>query len=91
MPCLHCVDIIIGPGVQRIHSLLPLLRSFGASGVRFGGEGFVEVLAATQTPTDKEWFQVGCSAVAAALLFPFVEVPVNGVPDAGSALHARRH
>mgnify|MGYP001807177366 CR=1 FL=1 len=29
------------------------------SGVRFGGDGFVEVLAATQTPTDKEWFQVG--------------------------------
>lgn len=41
---------------------LPLLRSFGASGVRFGGEGFVEVLAATQTPTDKEWFQVRCVA-----------------------------
>jgi hypothetical protein len=47
-----------------------VLRSFGASGVRFGGEGFVEVLAATQTPTDKEWFQVGPSwgpAVLAAL------------------------
>lgn len=29
------------------------------SGVRFGGDGFVEVLAATQTPTEKEWFQVG--------------------------------
>ena len=45
------------------HAMLrcpPPLRSFGASGVRFGGEGFVEVLAATQTPTDKEWFQVRC-------------------------------
>jgi hypothetical protein len=27
------------------------------SGVKFGGDGFVEVLAATQTPKDKEWFQ----------------------------------
>jgi hypothetical protein len=35
----------------------PPFCSFGASS--FGGEGFVEVLAATQTPTDKEWFQVG--------------------------------
>lgn len=41
----------------------PTLVSFGASGVRFGGEGFVEVLAATQTPTDKEWFQGTADAV----------------------------
>lgn len=33
------------------------------SGVRFGGDGFVEVLAATQTPTDKEWFQGTADAV----------------------------
>ncbi len=25
-------------------------------GVRFGGDAFVEVLAATQTPTQKDWF-----------------------------------
>ena len=37
--------------------------NFGAGGVRFGGEGFVEVLAATQTPTDKEWFQGTADAV----------------------------
>ena len=36
--------------------------NFG-SGVRFGGDGFVEVLAATQTPTDKEWFQGTADAV----------------------------
>jgi hypothetical protein len=35
-----------------------LARTYNmGSGVRFGGDGFVEVLAATQTPTDKEWFQ----------------------------------
>jgi NDP-sugar pyrophosphorylase family protein len=33
------------------------------SGVRFGGEGFVEVLAATQTPTDGTWFQGTADAV----------------------------
>jgi hypothetical protein len=42
--------------------------SFGASGVRFGGEGFVEVLAATQTPTDKEWFQVGLLLISQSWL-----------------------
>ena len=42
---------------------VPVGVSFGASGVRFGGEGFVEVLAATQTPTDKEWFQGTADAV----------------------------
>nr|QKY15152.1 ADP-glucose pyrophosphorylase large subunit (AGPL) [Polytomella parva] len=33
------------------------------SGVRFGGDSFVEILAATQTPTDKEWFQGTADAV----------------------------
>lgn len=31
------------------------------AGVRFAGDGFVEVLAATQTPDDKEWFQARCT------------------------------
>ena len=41
-----------------------LARTYNiGSGVRFGGDGFVEVLAATQTPTDKEWFQGTADAV----------------------------
>ena len=41
-----------------------LCRTYNVgSGVRFGGDGFVEVLAATQTPTDKEWFQGTADAV----------------------------
>ena len=39
------------------------LCAVACSGVRFGGDGFVEVLAATQTPTDKEWFQGTADAV----------------------------
>eukprot|EP00983_Pelagomonas_calceolata_P042868 1138687-Pelagomonas_calceolata.AAC.6 len=31
--------------------------------VRFGGDGFVEVLSATQTPTEKVWFQGTADAV----------------------------
>lgn len=34
-----------------------------APGVRFGGDGFVEVLSATQTPTEKVWFQGTADAV----------------------------
>ncbi len=52
MHCAYSVELASLPG--SCHAC-----SFGASGVRFGGEGFVEVLAATQTPTDKEWFPVG--------------------------------
>jgi ADP-glucose pyrophosphorylase len=33
-----------------------LARAYRQNSV--GSEGFVEVLAATQTPTDKQWFQV---------------------------------
>lgn len=33
------------------------------NGVRFGGDGFVEVLCATQTPTETEWFQGTADAV----------------------------
>lgn len=35
-----------------LHRHLARTYNFG-SGVRFGGDGFVEVLAATQTPTGK--------------------------------------
>lgn len=35
----------------------------GAGGARFGGDGFVEVLAASQTPTDTAWFQGTADAV----------------------------
>ena len=31
--------------------------------MRFGGDGFVEVLSATQTPTEKVWFQGTADAV----------------------------
>lgn len=40
----------------------PLSSNMG-SGVRFGGDGFVEVLAATQTPSATEWFQGTADAV----------------------------
>ena len=41
-----------------------LARTYNVgSGVRFGGDGFVEVLAATQTPTDSAWFQGTADAV----------------------------
>ena len=58
----------INRGISKIYILTQfnstsLNRHLGraynmGSGVRFGGEGFVEVLAATQTPTDTNWFQV---------------------------------
>jgi glucose-1-phosphate adenylyltransferase len=38
-----------------------LARAYRQSSV--GGDGFVEVLAATQTPTDKSWFQGTADAV----------------------------
>lgn len=37
-------------------------RTYNPSGVKFG-DGFVEVLAATQTPDEKEWFQGTADAV----------------------------
>jgi glucose-1-phosphate adenylyltransferase len=63
----------INSGISKIYILTQfnstslnrhLARTYNmGSGVRFGGEGFVEVLAATQTPTDKEWFQGTADAV----------------------------
>lgn len=41
-----------------------LARTYNlGSGVRSGGDGFVEVLAASQTPDDKNWFQGTADAV----------------------------
>ena len=50
-----------------------LSRAYRQSSV--GSEGFVEVLAATQTPTDKQWFQVTQSSLLVTL------VPQRGVPQ----------
>lgn len=64
VPMSNCIN----SGISKIYILTQfnsmslnrhLARAYNmGSGVRFGGDGFVEVLAATQTPTDKEWFQV---------------------------------
>lgn len=70
VPMSNCIN----SGMSKIYILtqfnstslnrhLAKTYNFGAGGVRFGGEGFVEVLAATQTPTDKEWFQGTADAV----------------------------
>lgn len=64
VPMSNCIN----SGISKMYILTQfqstslnrhLVRAYNmGSGVRFGGDGFVEVLAATQTPTDKEWFQV---------------------------------
>jgi glucose-1-phosphate adenylyltransferase len=65
VPMSNCIN----SGISKIYVLtqfnstslnrhLARTYNFGAGGVRFGGEGFVEVLAASQTPAAKEWFQV---------------------------------
>lgn len=69
VPMSNCIN----SGISKIYILTQfnstslnrhLARTYNmGSGVRFGGEGFVEVLAATQTPTDKEWFQGTADAV----------------------------
>lgn len=75
--CYRLIDVpmsnCINSGINKIYVLTQfnstslnrhLARTYNfGSGVRFGGEGFVEVLAATQTPTDKEWFQGTADAV----------------------------
>mmetsp|Transcript_21021 Transcript_21021/g.46129 ORF Transcript_21021/g.46129 Transcript_21021/m.46129 type:complete len:516 (-) Transcript_21021:782-2329(-) len=75
--CYRLIDVpmsnCINSGISKIYILTQfnstsLNRHLGraynmGSGVRFGGDGFVEVLAATQTPTDKEWFQGTADAV----------------------------
>lgn len=70
VPMSNCIN----SGLSKIYILtqfnstslnrhLARTYNFGAGGVGFGGGGFVEVLAATQTPTDKEWFQGTADAV----------------------------
>ena len=70
VPMSNCIN----SGLSKIYILtqfnstslnrhLAKTYNVGSGGVRFGGEGFVEVLAATQTPTDKEWFQGTADAV----------------------------
>mmetsp|Transcript_7394 Transcript_7394/g.17772 ORF Transcript_7394/g.17772 Transcript_7394/m.17772 type:complete len:510 (-) Transcript_7394:197-1726(-) len=69
VPMSNCIN----SGISKIYIMtqfnstslnrhLSRTYNFG-SGVRIGGEGFVEVLSATQTPTDKEWFQGTADAV----------------------------
>ena len=69
VPMSNCIN----SGINKIYVMTQfnstslnrhLARTYNVgSGVRFGGDGFVEVLAATQTPTDKEWFQGTADAV----------------------------
>jgi glucose-1-phosphate adenylyltransferase len=70
VPMSNCIN----SGISKIYILtqynstslnrhLARTYNFGAGGVRFGGEGFVEVLAATQTPLTTEWFQGTADAV----------------------------
>ncbi|MEW5310284.1 MAG: hypothetical protein WDW38_002096 [Sanguina aurantia] len=69
VPMSNCIN----SGLSKIYILTQfnstsLNRHLGkaynmGSGMRSGGDGFVEVLAATQTPTDKEWFQGTADAV----------------------------
>ena len=62
---VSCVPRMRGlPQARSPRTGASLCRTYNVgSGVRFGGDGFVEVLAATQTPTDKEWFQGTADAV----------------------------
>lgn len=69
VPMSNCLN----SGISKIYILTQfnstslnrhLARTYNfGSGPRSGGDGFVEVLAATQTPTDKEWFQGTADAV----------------------------
>mmetsp|Transcript_21586 Transcript_21586/g.54340 ORF Transcript_21586/g.54340 Transcript_21586/m.54340 type:complete len:518 (+) Transcript_21586:164-1717(+) len=69
VPMSNCIN----SGISKIYIMtqfnstslnrhLSRTYNFG-SGVRIGGDGFVEVLSATQTPTVKEWFQGTADAV----------------------------
>lgn len=69
VPMSNCLN----SGISKIYILTQfnstslnrhLARTYNfGNGPRSGGDGFVEVLAATQTPTDKEWFQGTADAV----------------------------
>jgi len=69
VPMSNCIN----SGISKIYILTQfnstslnrhLARTYNmGSGVRFGGGGFVEVLAATQTPTQKDWFAGTADAI----------------------------
>lgn len=69
VPMSNCIN----SGINKIYILTQfnstslnrhLARTYNlGSGVRSGGDGFVEVLAASQTPEDKTWFQGTADAV----------------------------
>jgi len=68
VPMSNCIN----SGVSKIYVLTQfnstslnrhLGRTYNTVGGKMGGDGFVEVLAATQTPDDKEWFQGTADAV----------------------------
>ncbi|KAG1677828.1 hypothetical protein FOA52_008592 [Chlamydomonas sp. UWO 241] len=71
VPMSNCIN----SGISKIYVLTQfnsmslnrhLSRTYNmGSGVRFGGDGFVEVLAATQTPTMNDWFGGTADAVRA--------------------------
>ena len=71
VPMSNCIN----SGISKIYILTQfnstslnrhLTRAYNfGNGIRFGGDGFVEILAATQTPTPggKDWFQGTADAV----------------------------
>jgi glucose-1-phosphate adenylyltransferase len=71
VPMSNCIN----SGISKIYILTQfnstslnrhLTRAYNfGNGIRFGGDGFVEILAATQTPTvgGKDWFQGTADAV----------------------------
>ncbi|KAL6768784.1 AGP1 [Auxenochlorella protothecoides x Auxenochlorella symbiontica] len=70
VPMSNCIN----SGISKIYILTQfnstslnrhLARTYnmGTSGVRFGGDSFVEILAANQTPTTDAWFQGTADAV----------------------------
>ncbi len=86
VPMSNCIN----SGINKVYVLTQfnstslnrhLARTYNVgSGVRFGGDGFVEVLAATQTPTDKEWFQGTADAVR-QYAWLFADVKNRAVED----------
>ena len=86
VPMSNCIN----SGISKIYILTQfnstslnrhLARTYNfGSGVRFGGDGFVEVLAATQTPTDKEWFQGTADAVR-QYAWLFEDIKNRGIED----------
>ena len=87
VPMSNCIN----SGISKIYVLtqfnstslnrhLARTYNFGAGGVRFGGEGFVEVLAASQTTQSTAWFQGTADAVR-QYMWLFDEACAGGVED----------